>query len=165
MADYGDLQEAPGYLRTDGAEAPWLSEYGFEQTRSFRALKIWMALQHLGLAGYREMISHDLGLAGYLRDRIARAPDLELPAGGLSVACFRYRPPGLSGAAADLDDLNRRLARALQLAGRVFLAGTTVRGAAALRACVVNPGARRADMDVLVTEVREHGARLAGLRG
>jgi len=149
----------PPYLRV--AEEPWFSEYGFEQTRPFRALKIWMALQHLGLAGYRELISHDLELAEYLRAEVAAAPDLELLASGLSVVCFRYRPA--SWREGGLDELNRRVGRAVQVAGRAFLAGTTVRGVAALRACVVNPGARRADIDVLVGEVREHGARLAGL--
>ncbi len=119
-----------------------------------------MTMRHLGLAGYRDLISRDLRLAEYLREKIRAAPDLELLAGGLSVACFRYRPR--REALGDLDDLNRRLVRAVQLSGRAFVAGTTVRGAAALRTCVVNPGARRADIDVLVTEVREHGARLAG---
>ncbi len=52
----------PAYLRTDerAGDLPWLSEYGFEQTRPFRALKIWMALQQLGLDGYRELITRDL---------------------------------------------------------------------------------------------------------
>jgi aromatic-L-amino-acid/L-tryptophan decarboxylase len=153
----------PPYLRTPDGEAPWFSEYGFEQTRPFRALKIWMAMQHIGLAGYRELISHDLDLAGYLREQIALAPDLELLAGGLSVACFRYLPPGWPPDTPALDDLNRQLIGAVQAAGRAFLAGTTVRGATALRACVVNPGARRADIDVLLDEVRGHGARLARL--
>jgi aromatic-L-amino-acid/L-tryptophan decarboxylase len=150
----------PPYLRAEGEE-PWFSEYGFEQTRPFRALKIWMAMQHIGLDGYKELISHDLDLAEYLRGQVAMAPDLELLAGGLSVACFRYVPRRRDASA--LDELNRRLVRAVQVAGRVFLAGTTVRGAFALRACVVNPGAGQADIDVLLTEVREHGARLAGL--
>jgi aromatic-L-amino-acid/L-tryptophan decarboxylase len=148
----------PPYLRIEGGEAPWFSEYGFEQTRPFRALKIWMAMQHIGLDGYRELISHDLDLADYLRGQVAVAPDLELLAGGLSVACFRYLPRRRD--ASSVDELNRRLVRAVQAAGRVFLAGTTVRGASALRACVVNPGACQADIDVLLTEVREHGARL-----
>jgi glutamate/tyrosine decarboxylase-like PLP-dependent enzyme len=152
----------PPYLRTPDGEAPWFSEYGFEQTRPFRALKIWMAMLHIGLDGYRELISHDLDLAAHLRDQIALAPDLELLAGELSVACFRYLPPGGRGDGAALDDLNRRLVKAVQVAGRVFLAGTTVRGAYALRTCVVNPGARHADIDVLVSDVREHGARLSG---
>jgi glutamate/tyrosine decarboxylase-like PLP-dependent enzyme len=153
----------PPYLRTADGEPPWFSEYGFEQTRPFRALKIWMAMQHIGLDGYRELISRDLELAGHLRAQLLQAPDLELLGGGLSVACFRYRPTAWPGDAAAVDDLNQRLVRAVQAAGRVFLAGTTVRGAYALRACIVNPGARRDDIDVLLCDVREHGARLAGL--
>ena len=40
----------PPYIRSEGSPTgvyglPWLSEYGFQQTRGFRALKIWMALK------------------------------------------------------------------------------------------------------------------------
>ncbi len=48
----------PPYLRTDGRAAgvggpPWFSEFGVQQTRGFRALKVWMALKHHGRAGLR----------------------------------------------------------------------------------------------------------------
>jgi len=157
----------PAYLRTgdDSPGGPWFSEYGFDQTRPFRALKVWMTLQHLGLAGYAELISHDLRTAEYLRACVAAAADLELLAGGLSVACFRFRPAvrpgtGWTGSCEQADALNRRLADAVQRGGRAFLAGTTVRGQSALRACIVNPGTTHADVDVLLTQVREHGERL-----
>ena len=148
----------PPYLRTGDESDPWFSEYGFEQTRPFRALKIWMAMQHLGLSGYRDLISHDLRLAGYLRERIESAADLELLASGLSVVCFRYAPATWAGAR--LDDLNRRVVQAVQRGGRAFVAPTTVDGQVALRACIVNPGATEADVDLLLREVAEHGARL-----
>ena len=45
----------PAYLRTEEGKGfgglPWFSEYGFQQTRGFRALKLWMVLQHLGRRG------------------------------------------------------------------------------------------------------------------
>jgi len=178
----------PPYLRTgegdDGESGggPWFSEFGFEQTRPFRALKIWMALQHIGLDGYAALIARDLRIAEYLRASVADAPDLELLAGELSIACFRYLPDSLrraagesaagrpegQGPAADeraADELNGRLAGAIQDGGRAFLAGTTVHGRQALRACIVNPGTTRADIDALLAEVRAHGQRLlaAGL--
>ena len=45
----GHVQPGPAYLRTDGDEdgpggPVWFSEYGLEQTRPFRALKVWMQL-------------------------------------------------------------------------------------------------------------------------
>jgi aromatic-L-amino-acid/L-tryptophan decarboxylase len=139
---------------------PWFSEYGFQQTRGFRALKVWMALRHHGLAGYAAAIEHDLALAAHLVAAIEAAPDLALAAPpSLSIVCFRYVPP--RGGAADLDALNRAVLEAVQLGGRAFLSGTTVAGQFALRACVVNHRSTPADIDALVATVRENGARLA----
>ena len=145
----------PPYLRTDddpdGVGGPvWFSEYGFDQTRPFRALKIWLLLKHLGIAGYRDLITHDIAIADRLAAGITAAPDLELLATGLSVVCFRCRP----GNDRDLDSLNRRVLSEVQLGGRAFLAGTTVNGVFALRACVVNPGSSTADADAVIAEVR-----------
>ncbi|MBF9131224.1 aminotransferase class V-fold PLP-dependent enzyme [Plantactinospora sp. S1510] len=149
----------PPYLRTDddptGVAGPtWFSEYGFDQTRPFRALKVWLMLKHLGLDGYRGLIAHDLAVAARLAAGVTAATDLELLAHGLSVVCFRCRPAGWAGDGAALDALNRQVLSAVQLGGRAFLAGTSVDGVFALRACVVNPGSDGADVDALLTEVR-----------
>lgn len=55
----------PPYLRTDGSLTgvgglPWFSGYGFQQTRGFRALKVWMALKYHGIDGYRSAIDADI---------------------------------------------------------------------------------------------------------
>jgi aromatic-L-amino-acid/L-tryptophan decarboxylase len=148
----------PPYLRTDddpdGVGGPrWFSEYGFDQTRPFRALKVWLLLKHLGVAGYRELIAHDIAVADRLVAGVVDAPDLELLAHGLSVVCFRCRPVDWPGDAQALDALNRQVLSALQLGGRAFLAATTVNGVFALRACVVNPGSSAADADAVLAEV------------
>jgi len=152
----------PPYLRTDddpgGVGGPvWFSEYGFDQTRPFRALKVWMLLRHLGLDGYRELIARDVAVAGRLAAAVEAAADLELLAHGLSVVCFRCLPaqPG-----ADADALNRQVLTHVQLSGRAFLAGTTVDGVFALRACVVNPTMGSADAEAIVAEVRAAAGRV-----
>jgi aromatic-L-amino-acid/L-tryptophan decarboxylase len=149
----------PPYLRTDddpdGVGGPvWFSEYGFDQTRPFRALKVWLLLKHLGVSGYRDLIARDIAMAERLASGVGDAPDLELLAHGLSVVCFRCRPVDWAGDDEALDALNRRVLSAVQLGGRAFLAGTTVDGAFALRACIVNPGTEAADVDALIAEVR-----------
>jgi glutamate/tyrosine decarboxylase-like PLP-dependent enzyme len=149
----------PPYLRTDddptGVGGPvWFSEYGFDQTRPFRALKVWLLLKHLGTTGYRDLITHDLAIADRLAAGVTAAPDLELLTHGLSVVCFRCRPANWAGDAQALDALNRQVLSAVQLGGRAFLAGTNVDGVFALRACVVNPGSSAADAYAVLTEVR-----------
>jgi aromatic-L-amino-acid/L-tryptophan decarboxylase len=157
---------APPYLRTDGNVSgvggpPWFSEFGFEQTRGFRALKVWMALKYHGLSGYAEAIDRDIALGEYLAARVAEAPDLQLVAPqSLSIVCFRYAPPDLWGDGERLDVVNRSLLEAIQLGGQAFLSSTTLGGRFVLRACIVNPRASRQDIDALVDLVRTAGARL-----
>jgi aromatic-L-amino-acid decarboxylase len=149
----------PPYLRDDAAE-PWFSEFGIQQTRGFRALKLWLALQAIGVEGYRASIERDLALARALVARIRAKTDFELLAAGpLSIACFRYAPPALRGDEPALDRLNRALLPPLQAEGQVFLTGTELDGRFALRACIVNFRTSEADLDTLLAAVRRAGSR------
>jgi aromatic-L-amino-acid/L-tryptophan decarboxylase len=146
------------YLRAsadpDGVSwLPWLSEYGLEQTRAFRALKVWMALAYHGRAGYAEAIGRDLDHASRLARAVEAHPELELVAHNLSIVCLRARSPD-----GDLDDLNERVLRDVQLGGRAFLSGTTLDGRFVLRACFVNPRTRVEDVDVLVDAIAQAAA-------
>ncbi len=155
----------PSYLRTDGSPTgvgglPWFSEYGVQQTRGFRALKVWMALKHRGLDGYAAAIERNIALAEHLAARIREHPDLELIASGMSVVCFRYAPPTLRADLDRLDALNKALLEDVQLGGRAFLSSTVLRGRFVLRACIVNPRTAREDVDALLDLICETGARL-----
>ena len=158
----------PPYLRFDNRHSevgglPWFSEYGIQQTRGFRALKVWMALKYFGLNGYKAMIEQDIAMTEYLADLVRQAPDLELiePV-SLSIVCFRYAPPNWQRADEALNKLNIDLLEALQLSGQAFLSGTTLRGQFLLRACVVNPNGAMEDFDGLVALVRQIGEGMVG---
>jgi aromatic-L-amino-acid decarboxylase len=144
----------PAYLRTggDAAEPVWFSENGLEQTRPFRALKVWMQLAHLGRHGYRRLMARDIAVAGGLRRQLDASDDFEVLAHGLSVVCFRHRPAGM--AEGDLDLHNRSLLRGLQARGGAFVAGTQVGTRFALRACIVNPLTTLKDVTAIVAEAR-----------
>lgn len=151
----------PPYLRTDGdiegvGGPPWFSEYGFQQTRGFRALKVWMALQHHGLAGYRQAIQRDIDHARALAQALRGASDFHLfEPQSLSIVCFRYIPRAEPVTPEALDALNEQLLKRLQLAGRVFLSSTTIDGRFWLRACFVNPLASDDDVGAILDAVRD----------
>jgi glutamate/tyrosine decarboxylase-like PLP-dependent enzyme len=156
----------PAYLRTEEGQGfgglPWFAEYGFQQTRGFRALKLWMTLQHLGRGGVRALISRHLALAARLARLIDAAPDLErLAPVELSIVCFRYVPPGASLDGAALDLLNKRIMETIQCEGRAFVSNAVLRGRFALRACVLHYATTDADLTALVDAVRDAGARCA----
>jgi aromatic-L-amino-acid decarboxylase len=149
----------PPYLRTDGNERgvqgpPWFSEFGSEQSRPFRALKVWAALRHFGVDGYRELIAHDVALAKHLADRVRATPGLQLwEPQGLSVVCFRAVPPAHAGRDEAIDAHNREVLQSVQLEGAAFLSSTVLDGRFYLRACIVNPRAEIADVDAVFDAV------------
>lgn len=158
----------PPYLRTDDRVGgiggpPWFSEFGFQQTRGFRALKVWMALKRHGLDGYREAIDRNLDLAARLAQRIEGRRELELVAAGLSIVCFRVAPVAMAGDAAALESLNRAVLEDIQLGGQVFLSSTVLEGRFCLRACIVNPRTSAGDVDAVVDLVADATKRLANL--
>jgi glutamate/tyrosine decarboxylase-like PLP-dependent enzyme len=153
----------PPYIRTQGTSnavmgLPWFSEYGFQQSRAFRALKVWMTMKQFGLAGHRAAVEENIALARYLAGRVREAPDLELVASGLSIVCFRYRVSDVSDTS---DTVNRRLLEQLQLGGEAFLTSTELAGRFVLRACIVNYHSTRDDIDRMLAAVRRIGTQLA----
>jgi glutamate/tyrosine decarboxylase-like PLP-dependent enzyme len=52
-------------------------DYGPQNSRGFRALKVWLALRQVGAAGYRAMIADDMRLARALADAVRGTPELD----------------------------------------------------------------------------------------
>jgi glutamate/tyrosine decarboxylase-like PLP-dependent enzyme len=152
----------PPYLRTDENRGigglPWFSEYGFQQTRGFRALKVWMTLAARGRAGLAATIRRHNDLARALADRIASTPELELFAEPtLSIVCFRVRVPD----GTDSDAFNQRVMEAVQSSGRAFITQAVLNGAFWLRASVMHYGTTEDDLAALVQTVLDVAAGLA----
>ena len=155
----------PPYLRTEEGKGfgglPWYAEYGFQQTRGFRALKLWSTLLLAGRDGLARHVIECNRRARRLQALIEAADDLELLAPAtLSIVCFRYVPPALQHDLARLDALNKAIMEEVQAGGEAFLTQTAIRGQFALRACVVHYATTENDLRVLLDAVRSAGARL-----
>jgi glutamate/tyrosine decarboxylase-like PLP-dependent enzyme len=140
--------------RDDHADQLNFYKLGFEGTRRWRALKLWMTWKHLGTPGFGRLIEANDDLATYLAARCAEADDFEaLPAEPeLSVVCFRHRPSGLTGVA--LDAHQDRLQATLEASGEGWLTTTRLRGATWLRAGIVNYLATEDDIEYLLETLR-----------
>lgn len=118
-------------------------ELGPQNSRGFRALKVWLAMKQVGRAGHAAMIAEDIALARLLHDAVSREPELEPFTCELSIVTFRYVPTELrNNPSADtesfLNTLNEELLSALQAEGEVFLSNATIDGKFLQRACIVN---------------------------
>jgi aromatic-L-amino-acid decarboxylase len=138
-------------------------EHGVQNSRGFRALKVWLCLQHVGRSGYEQMIRDDIALARHLHSVVREMPELEPGTQNLSITTFRYRPKGARDDDAwreYLDALNTQLLSTLQAEGECFLSNAVIGGRKFLRACIVNFRTRVADVETLAVSVARIGKRL-----
>jgi aromatic-L-amino-acid decarboxylase len=152
------------YYRFDetGGEPPVnFHEYGPQNSRGFRALKVWLALRQAGREGYEEMIGTDIALAQEMYRVVSTHSQLEAFTQGLSITTFRYVPADtrLKGAEREeyLNALNAELLDQLQRGGEAFLSNAIVGGKFLLRACIVNFRTTKKDVRDLPEIVVRYG--------
>jgi len=157
----------PEYYNFDtlGGEMPMnYHEFGPQNSRGFRALKVWLALRLVGRQGYIDMIRDDISLAGELYREILAAPELQPFTQNLSITTFRYVPAGLAigdeAVEIYLNDLNREILDQLQIGGEVYVSNAVLDGTYLLRACIVNFRTRLEDIQALPEVVVRVGKML-----
>ncbi len=143
----------PDYLsETEAADAEvQLAARGLQLTRTSHALKVWMSVQTLGLAAFRDTIDRCLDLAELAERLVCEDDRLELmmPA-TLGIVCLRRRFAG-----ADENGLatrNAGLVGSLAASGFGMVSSTRLHGRYAIRMCVLNHGSGERD----VRAVLEH---------
>ena len=149
-----------------GEETVNFFDSGPQNSRGFRALKVWLGLQQAGRRGCIGMIADDIRLARRLFALAAAHDELEAFTRDLSIATFRYVPAelrariGEEDTEACLDRLNQELLERLQRSGEVFVSNAVINGRYVLRACVVNFHTEASDIDAVPEIVVRHGREL-----
>ncbi len=153
----------PAYLqhqpRGVGGGDKWLSDYGIQLTRSFRALKAWMSIKEHGLEKYGRMIAQNVEQAHYLSELVKDDEHLELLAPtATNIVCFRYNPGDLPDE--QLDRLNEEILFRLHEDGIAVPTYTRLNGRYALRVANTNQRSRREDFELLAHEVVRLGEEI-----
>ena len=161
MPEY--LEHGEGGRGLSGGDLPWFSDYSFQLSRGFRALKAWMSLKEQGSSKYARIIQQNIDQAEYLGELVHASPALELAAPvTLNVVCFRYVTPNMNGD--ELDEVNKQIVVELQEEGVAVLSGTVIKGKYVLRVANSNHRSRREDFDFLVREVIRIGKEITTSR-
>ena len=143
-------------------------DYGPQNSRGFRALKVWLGLRQAGRRGYERMIGDDIRLSEELHAAAARHPEIETFTQALSISTFRYVPRELRGdvgsqATEDyLNRLNGALLERIQSSGEAFVSNAVIRGRYVLRACIVNFNTTPADVAAIPEIVARLGREVHG---
>lgn len=141
-------------------------DFGPQNSRGFRALKVWLALQQAGRAGYQRMIGDDMRLAQHLHEILGVRPEFEVFTQNLSITTFRYVPEslragiGTEAVEATLNRVNQELLKKIDGSGELFLSNAIIDGKYALRACIVNFQTALADIEAIPVIVSRLGRTL-----
>jgi len=147
----------------DGQENPVnFHEYGMQNSRGFRALKVWMSLKQVGKLGIANMIRKDILLAKELFQLIEKTSRLKAISHNLSITTFRFIPDNLPRDSKEeyLNLLNETLLNRLQSGGEVFLSNAVIDGKYCLRVCIVNFRTTYSDLQDLVKIVLLEGEKV-----
>ncbi|MGH8250969.1 MAG: pyridoxal phosphate-dependent decarboxylase family protein [Steroidobacteraceae bacterium] len=152
----------PEYLQDTrlGTQQVNFADRGYQLTRSFRALKVWMSIQTFGLARFRAAIAQGIELADRAGRHVEQSDCLELLSRpSLGILCFRFRPPGGAWPQDRLDRLNEAIQSRVIESGIAMLSSTRLSGAYSLRLCIMSHQSTwddvRDTLDCIVTAGRE----------
>ncbi|MGE5321826.1 MAG: pyridoxal phosphate-dependent decarboxylase family protein [Actinomycetota bacterium] len=122
--------------------------HGFEQSRRFRGLKVWMSFKRYGAKQIGEWIDANVHQARHLYALLQRFPDFE-PACEpvMSAICIRYRS-NLNETEAK--DLHAEVARRVEQGGRFWMSTTELKGKSWFRINPVNFRTRAEHMEQLL---------------
>ena len=128
--------------------------HGFEQSKRFRSLKVWMSFQHYGKEKIGEWVENNIRHAAHLQQLVLNDPDFESATEPvMSAICLRYK--------ADLDNaaltkLHHDVAARIEKEGNFWFATTELKGKTWFRINPVNINTTMETMDTLFATLQKY---------
>jgi len=143
----------PSYLTDEfdqGNERYQYYVHGFEQSRRFRSLKVWMSFKRYGSRQIGEWIDNNVRQARHLYAMAEKHPEFEaasLPP--MSAICIRYQGNRMSED--ESKNLHAEVANRVERSGRFWISTTELKGKTWFRINPVNFRTRQEHMEQLFT--------------
>jgi aromatic-L-amino-acid decarboxylase len=155
----------PAYLtdEMEGAEERYqYYVHGFEQSRRFRSLKVWMSFKRYGARQIGEWIDNNVRQAQHLYALVKDDTEFEAASNPpMSAICIRYKPVAES----DAMRLHAEVAERVEKSGRFWIGTTELKGKMWFRINPVNFRTRQEHMEQLLELLREECREVSKVRG
>jgi len=157
----------PSYLTDELDQANERYQYyvhGFEQSRRFRSLKVWMSFKRYGARQIGEWVDSNVRQAKYLHSLAERDLEFE-PASAppMSAICIRFIGAELNEAGSK--DLHAEVAQRIEQSGRFWVSTTELKGKTWFRINPVNFRTRQEHMGELFELLRQECHAVLRQRG
>ncbi len=157
----------PSYLTDELDQANDRYQYyvhGFEQSRRFRSLKVWMSFKRYGARQIGEWIDNNVRQAKHLYALAEQDPEFE-PASSppMSAICIRFKGAGLNET--ESKELHAEVAQRVEQSGRFWMSTTELKGKTWFRISPVNFRTRKEHMDELFRLLQQECLALSSGKG
>lgn len=149
----------PPYLTDEldtGDERYQYYVHGFEQSRRFRGLKVWMSFKRYGAKQLGDWIDANIAQARRMWALVRDHADFEAAVEPvMSAICIRYLAPGLDLDETQIGQLHHEVARQIEGGGRFWIHTTQLKGRWWFRINPVNFRTRLEHMDELLETISD----------
>lgn len=137
-----------------------LGEKSIQCGRRVDAVKVWLALKHIGLDAYQKRLDNLMKLAEYAEQRVAREAQLEqlVPRTSITI-CFRYLPLKVTEEST-IDAFNLKLRERLRKSGQTLVNYAHVDGKLSIRLALINGLLEKTDIDQFFTVFIREGKNI-----
>ncbi len=157
----------PSYLTDELDQANERYQYyvhGFEQSRRFRSLKVWMSFKRYGARQIGEWIDNNVRQAKHLYSLAEKDPDFEAASNPpMSAICIRFTAPGLTETQSK--ELHAEVAQRIERSGRFWISTTELKGKTWFRINPVNFRTRQQHMEALFRLLQQECAAFVRAEG
>ncbi|HEY6975780.1 MAG TPA: aminotransferase class I/II-fold pyridoxal phosphate-dependent enzyme [Chitinophagaceae bacterium] len=148
----------PAYLTDQTAQKQERYQFyvnGFEQSKRFRSLKVWMSFQHYGKDKIGEWVDNNVSQAKHLHKLISMNKDFESATEPMmSAICIRYKAHGLNNE--QLTRLHHEVTSRIEKEGHFWFATTMMKGKTWFRINPVNIYTTLQTMEALFDSLQRH---------
>ncbi|MGI8582667.1 MAG: pyridoxal phosphate-dependent decarboxylase family protein [Chitinophagaceae bacterium] len=129
--------------------------HGFEQSKRFRSLKVWMSFQHYGKDQIGMWVDNNVEQAKHLHGLAMDSKDFDSATEpSMSAICIRYKNEGLTNE--ELTKLHRDVAAQIEKEGKFWFATTELKGKTWFRINPVNIHTTIETMEALFKTLEEY---------
>ena len=127
--------------------------HGFEQSRRFRSLKVWMSFKRYGTRQIGEWIDNNIRQAQHMYSIVQNDPEFEAASNPpMSAICIRFKNAALDDSEAKA--LHAEVAQRVEQSGRFWMSTTDLKGKTWFRINPVNFRTRKEHMERLFALLR-----------
>lgn len=156
-ADFDYIRLHADYLNPESNQDHGILDLVYKSiqtTRRFDALKPFIAMQHVGLQKFGQMIDHTITLAEQVSDHIEQDPDFELAyRTPVNAVVFRYLPKDVEDEDV-INKINNQIKLDLLLSGKAIIGQTSINGRAFLKFTLLNPMTTLEDVLDLLDQIK-----------